>query len=160
MRILGIDPGLTTCGWGVVDHGKTVSSVAYGAFTQPAGEKDTASRLAVLHNNIAGLVEKFRPDCLAVEDLFFAANRKTAKNVLQARGVILLIAGQKNIGVVELTPLEVKRLLTTFGTASKHQVQRAVKLFLHLKSIPEPPDAADALAIAFVATLKKRSMRS
>ena len=148
MLTLGIDPGTATLGWGFVEEdGAGLNLVCYGCVkTSP---KSTASeRLGILHSEIKSLVKKHKPDCLAVERLFFGANAKTAISVGQARGVVLLVAAEEGLPVAEYTPLEVKMAATGYGRADKNQMQQMVKALLKLDAIPKPDDAADALAVA------------
>ncbi len=148
MIILGIDPGLATLGWGVIKKEGAVSTVVdYGHISTAKGTP-MADRLLEIHNDLTGLIEKFKPDEAAVEELFFYNNQKTAIDVAQARGVILLTLEQNRVTVAGYTPLEVKQALTNYGAADKRQVQDMVRILLNLKDIPKPDDAADALAIA------------
>lgn len=148
MRVLGIDPGLATTGWGVVEKNKSqLSMVEYGVIetsTKLAHEK----RLVFIHQSLLNLIKKYKPVRVAVEQLFFYKNVKTATKVGEARGVILLAIAQSGLVLDELTPLQVKQTVTSYGRADKQQVQKMVKLILGLKQIPKPDDAADALAIA------------
>ena len=148
MVILGIDPGLATIGWGVIKkEGATVTPIDYGHIST---DKNLAfsERLLEIHHDLVALIEKFQPTEAATEELFFYNNQKTAIDVAQARGVILLTLRQYQVTVAGYTPLEVKQALTNYGAADKRQVQEMVKILLHLKEIPRPDDTADALAIA------------
>jgi crossover junction endodeoxyribonuclease RuvC len=146
--VLGIDPGTAITGYGLVrGQGETVSLVEYGTITTPAGEP-LAARLVLLYRGLLDLIERHRPDAVAVEELFFAQNTRTALAVGQARGVILLAAANAGLPVHEYTPLQVKRALTGYGRAEKAQVQQMVRWLLQLDHIPQPDDAADALAVA------------
>ena len=148
MIILGIDPGLATMGWGVIKSEKGQSSVIdYGAVLTPKDES-LPVRLALLEKGVNQLVEKFRPDEIALEELFFNTNITTGINVAQARGVILLTCVKACGRLYEYTPLQIKQALTGYGRAEKNQIQAMVQTFLGLKSIPKPDDAADALAVA------------
>ena len=153
MRVLGIDPGFATIGYGVVDHGEDKRNVAvdYGVITTPKDES-IAVRLAMIYEGMNGIIEKFRPDCIAVEELFFAKNVTTGINVAHARGVILLACVQQCGRLYEYTPLQIKQALTGYGRAEKMQIQQMVKLYLDLPKIPRPDDAADALAVALTHT--------
>lgn len=148
MIIMGIDPGVARVGWAAVEEltGKH-RVLAYGCITT---DKSSAlpDRLMQIHGSLIQLFKKYQPDSVAVEDLFFATNAKTAIMVGQARGVILLTSAQASIPVVSYTPLGVKLAITGNGNAEKNQVQRMVTRLLHLKEIPTPDDTADALAIA------------
>lgn len=156
MKILGIDPGIARVGWGVIsfDNNKTIP-IDYGCFTT---EKETGeeTRLAQIFDYMVMLIDKHKPDMVSVEKLFFAANAKTALVVGQARGVILLAAGRRNVPVKSFTPLEVKMALTGYGRADKTQIQRMVQSMLSLAKIPQPDDTADALAIAITCSVTKK----
>lgn len=148
MKILGIDPGIATIGVGLIDYqNKKVSLDAYDCL-QTKKSNDAAQRLAELFDKLSKLIKKYRPDLIAVEEIFFFKNLKTVIGVSQARGVILLAAAKQNIKTCEYTPLQVKQALTGYGRADKKQIQQMVKNILSLKEIPKPDDAADALAIA------------
>ena len=148
MRILGIDPGFAIVGCGIVDYiGNKFSVVDYRAVTTKAGGK-LENRLKSIYDGICDLIDQYSPECIAVEELFFNTNAKTAIQVGQARGVILLAAVNKGLEVFEYTPLQVKQAVVGYGRAEKIQVQQMVKSILNLKEIPKPDDVADALAIA------------
>ena len=142
------DPGLATTGWGVVTGTKSHPElVEYGVIKTPAGLAHE-QRLTLIHKSLFDLIKKYKPTKVAVEQLFFYKNVKTASKVGEARGVLLLAIAQSRLPLVEMTPLQVKQALTSYGRADKQQVQKMVKLVLRLKQIPKPDDAADALAIA------------
>ena len=148
MRILGIDPGLATMGWGVLDVEKgNARSVDYGVVLTPK-EESLPVRLAMLEEGVKKLIIKYKPDEISLEELFFNNNVKTAIDVAQARGVILLTCVKECGKLFEYTPLQIKQALTGYGRAEKIQIQMMVKTFLRLPSIPKPDDAADALAVA------------
>lgn len=148
MRILGIDPGIARVGWAVVEtHTPEPSPLSFGCITTDKEEKPDI-RLKKIHEAITLLCKKFRPDCMSVEELFFAANAKTAIGVGQSRGVILLAAAMAKIPVVSYTPLAVKRAITGDGSADKKQVSSMVVRILKLRHAPKLDDTADALAIA------------
>ena len=148
MRVLGIDPGLATTGYGcVVKEGNTLRMHRYGVFRTPAG-MDFSARLLSIHQQFRDLVDAWAPDAIAVEELFFSNNAKTAFLVGQARGVIVLGAGLLGLPVVSYTPPQIKLSVTGYGKADKHQVQDMVRRLLGLSELPKPDDAADALAIA------------
>ena len=148
MFVLGIDPGLTRCGYGaVVREGGELRAVAAGVLrTSP--DDDVAVRLAELQAGIAGLLAELRPDAVAVERLFFQANVRTAMSVGQASGVVLAEAAAAGCSVVQYTPNEVKSAVTGSGSAGKQQVNRMVQSLLGLTEPLQPTDAADALALA------------
>jgi crossover junction endodeoxyribonuclease RuvC len=146
--VLGIDPGLTRCGYGaVVREGGTLRAVAAGVVRTDVGA-DVAARLADLQAGIRALLLELAPDAVAVERLFFQANVRTAMSVGQASGVVLAEAAAAGCAVVQYTPNEVKSAVTGSGSAGKEQVQRMVQALLGLTETPKPPDAADALALA------------
>jgi len=147
MKILGIDPGTAIIGYGIINKGRRLELIDYGCIKTSAN-LSTAERLAVLSRELEKLLKKYKPSAVAVEDIFFFKNLKTAIKVSQARGVILFTAANSNIPIYEYTPLQVKQAVTTYGRAEKIQVQKMVKILLNLKEIPKPDDAADALAIA------------
>lgn len=148
MRIIGIDPGYAIVGFGIIeyDNGK-FKTVDYGAITTPAGI-DFNRRLETIYADMCEILDTYKPESLAIEKLYFQNNQKTAIDVAEARGVILLSAVQRNILIREYTPLEVKKSITGYGQAVKKQVQEMTKRVLHLPAIPKPDDTADALAIA------------
>jgi len=154
MIILGIDPGIATTGWGVVEkvpHGKVGKDFVmrdYGCVLTEAGLA-LEVRLAMLYKGVQEVLRENKPDAFVVEELFFNNNAKTALVVGQARGVILLAARHFGVPFFEYTPLQVKAALTGYGRAEKSQMQRMIQLILSLKEIPKPDDAADALAIAY-----------
>jgi crossover junction endodeoxyribonuclease RuvC len=148
MRILGVDPGLATVGFGIVDFdGNCFKTMEYGTVHSPAKAK-TPDRLKMIYDDMCYIIEKYKPDEVAIEELFFNANVKTAIAVGQARGVLILSAANQSIPVYEYTPLQVKQAVVGYGRAEKIQVQQMVKSILGLDRMPKPDDAADALAIA------------
>ncbi|OGY91812.1 MAG: crossover junction endodeoxyribonuclease RuvC [Candidatus Komeilibacteria bacterium RIFCSPLOWO2_02_FULL_48_11] len=148
MIILGIDPGIADTGYGVITkHGDDYAVIAYGSIKTPAKD-GLPARLQRLHRELRMLIKKHSPDIVAVEELFFSKNVKTAITVSHARGVILLTAREAGCLVREFTPLQVKQALVGYGRADKNQIQQMVKTILGLKEIPKPDDAADALAVA------------
>ena len=148
MRILGVDPGYAIVGVGTVDYeGNHFKVVDYGAITTEAGE-DMFDRLKAIYDEMTKLIEYVKPDAMAIEELFFQNNQKTAINVAQARGVLILAAKNHNIPVFEYTPLQVKQAVVGYGRAEKKQVQQMTKAILGLAEIPKPDDTADALALA------------
>jgi len=148
MRILGIDPGIARVGWAVIEtHTPEPAPISFGCITTEKDEKPE-DRLKQIHAAVTLLCRKFRPDCMSVEDLFFATNAKTAIGVGQSRGVILLAAAIAHIPVISYTPLAVKRAITGDGAADKKQVTAMVVRILKLKKAPSLDDTADALAIA------------
>ncbi|HUD20222.1 MAG TPA: crossover junction endodeoxyribonuclease RuvC [Patescibacteria group bacterium] len=148
MIIMGVDPGFARVGWAIIEHkASRITPKAYGCIETEKTET-LPNRLMITHNAIQTLIKRFSPDCMSVEELYFATNAKTAISVGQARGVILLAAAQKNIPVVSYSPLTIKRTICGDGKADKSQIGRMVTKILKLKEIPKPDDTADALAIA------------
>ncbi len=148
MRVFGIDPGYAIVGCGVVDcaRGK-YRMVEYGAITTPAG-MEMGQRLVTIYDQLAFALDKYRPEAVAIEQLFAIHNQTTVMGVAQARGVILLACQQRDLPVFEYTPMQVKMAVVGYGNAEKHQVMEMTKNLLGLSEIPKPDDAADALAIA------------
>ncbi|HBV57744.1 MAG TPA: crossover junction endodeoxyribonuclease RuvC [Candidatus Magasanikbacteria bacterium] len=150
-RILGIDPGFGRMGFGIIDVacGK-MEMVNYGCWETHKGE-EFSERIFCLIKLLRKLIKKYRPTAVALEELFFFKNLKTAINVAQARGAVMLQIKESKLPLVELTPLQVKQSLTSYGRADKKQMQKMVQVILKIKEIPKPDDAADALAIAIAA---------
>lgn len=148
MRILGIDPGFAIIGIGIIEYtGNRFKVIEYTKITTEA-HTDFPERLKCIFNQLNCIIDKYSPDVIAVEELFFNNNAKTAINVGQGRGVILLSGALKNIPVYEYTPLQIKQAVVGYGRATKDQVQQMVKVLLNLEKIPKPDDVADALAVA------------
>ena len=148
MIILGIDPGYAIVGYGVLEYkNNKFRVIEYGAITTDAS-MDMFDRFKSIYDDICEVMERTKPDFMAIEELFFNSNQKTAINVAQARGVILLAAMNLGIQIFEYTPLQVKQAVAGYGRAEKKQVQQMVKLLLGLKEVPKPDDTADAVAIA------------
>lgn len=148
MRVLGIDPGTATTGYGLVEEsGGDLKAVAFGAIRTPAGQPLPA-RLQLIYRAVADLAAEWKPTGTAVEELFFSRNVRTAMGVGQARGVILLALADAGLAVAEYTPSAIKQAVTGYGNADKAQMQEMVRLLLGLAEIPRPDDAADALAVA------------
>lgn len=154
MVIIGVDPGVAITGYGIIKESKKkrgkkgiFNCLAYGSIrTDPSFPP--AERLKKINKELNKLIKKHQPEALAVENVYFFKNLKTAMPVSQAKGVILLAAANKNIPVYEFTPLQIKMLVTGYGRAEKKQVQEMIKAELNLKEVPKPDDAADALAVA------------
>ncbi len=155
MKILGIDPGTATTGYGVIKvkkRGDKLACLDYGSIiTSPA--LNLCDRLKKIEKEVNKLINRFQPQILAVEKLYFFKNSKTMVSVSQAKGVILLAAAKKKVPVVEFTPLEVKMTIVGYGRAKKIQIQKMIQLLLDLEELPKPDDAADALALAVCAHL-------
>ena len=148
MRILGIDPGYGITGFGIVDAQRNnFRLLQYGAITTPPGA-DFSARLEMIYEDMRELLQVCKPDCVAIEELFFGQNVTTGIGVAQSRGVILLAIRQAGLPVYPYKPMQVKQSVVGYGNATKHQVQDMTKRILHLNATPKPDDAADAIAIA------------
>ncbi len=148
MIILGVDPGTAITGYGVLQSdGEDLRTIAYGAITTPA-DWPMPRRLQHVYQELSALIAKHKPTDAVVEKLFFSKNVRTALSVGQARGVALLAAAQAGLAIHEYTPLQIKQAVVGYGRAEKQQIQQMVKMLLQLDSIPQPDDAADALAVA------------
>ena len=149
MIILGIDPGLATLGYGVIEKDARGNSKAvdYGVILTPK-EEALPVRLALLEQGLTKVLDKYRPDEIAIEELFFSKNITTGIAVAHARGVTLLTCAKHSGRLYEYTPMQIKQALTGYGKADKQQMQSVVTSLLKLKSVPKPDDAADALAVA------------
>lgn len=148
MVILGIDPGYAIVGWGVIEYAHSRFRVmGYGAITTEA-ETPFPQRLQIIYNDMCYLFEKYKPDAMSMEKLFYNSNQKTVIDVAQARGVITLAAQMYQKDIFEYTPLQVKQSVTGYGRAEKKQVMEMTKNILSLPSVPKPDDTADALAMA------------
>ena len=157
MIILGIDPGVAQVGYGVIEKKNRRSDpclVVYGCI-KTKKNKEFSKRLFEIYQDLKKIIKKYKPDLLAIENIYFAKNTKTAINVGKVIGIILLAAEEAKLSLFETSPLQVKQALTTFGRADKKQVQEMVKIFLKMKEIPKSDDAADALAIALTAVQYK-----
>ncbi len=148
-RVIGFDPGFAIVGYGVLDYEdfRNVRVVDYGVITTPK-EESFPVRLALIYKGVQELIEKYKPDEVAVEELFFNTNITTGINVAHARGVLLLAAIHHCGCLYEYTPLQIKQAMTGYGKATKKQIQEMVRVYLALSKIPNPDDAADALAVA------------
>jgi crossover junction endodeoxyribonuclease RuvC len=148
VRIFGIDPGSERTGYGCVEsRGSTLRLIGCGAVTSST-LTPFPDRLLAIHQQLAALLQEHEPDYVAIEDLFFATNVRSALKLGHARGVAMLAAVEAGVPVVEYTPAEIKRAVVGYGRAEKRQVQQMVKLLLGLAEVPAPHDAADALAVA------------
>ena len=148
MKIFGIDPGSERTGYGCVESiGSRQHIVSSGAITSPAGAS-FPEKLRQIHHRLSAILAECAPDCVAIENLFHAANVRSALKLGHARGVALLAASEAGLPVVEYAPTEIKRAVVGYGRAEKHQVQQMIKLLLGLDAVPSPHDAADALAVA------------
>jgi len=148
MIVMGIDPGYAITGYGIVEKiGNNFKLIDYGAVTTDAGV-DFPKRLDILYSGLTDIINKYNPEIIGMEELFFNKNIKTAIAVGQGRGVAVLAVQRAGKPLYEYTPLQVKQAVVGYGRAEKMQVQKMVQIMLKLKSIPKPDDAADALAVA------------
>ena len=148
VRILGVDPGYAIVGFGVLDYdGLRFTPVEYGAVLTEAGTP-FPERLKAIHHDMEFIFEKYKPNCMAIEKLYFNTNHTTGIDVAQARGVTVLSAAERGVPMFEYTPLQVKSAVVGYGKAEKKQVMEMTRQLLGLAQIPKPDDAADALAIA------------
>ena len=148
MRVLGIDPGSETTGWGVVEgDGRRYRLVEYGTVMASPRER-FAARLLKVSEGLEAVIARLKPDACAVEEAFFAVNVKTALKLGQVRGVVLVAAERASLDIFEYSPRLIKQTVVGYGNAEKHQVQEMVRVLLSLASVPSPHDASDALAIA------------
>src|SRR5690554_811881 len=148
MVIMGIDPGIAIVGYGIVNYtGNKFVPIDYGAI-KTCSSMELSQRLLCIFNGLEEIIEKYAPDAISIEELFFNKNIKTALTVGQGRGVAVLAAARSNVEVFEYTPLQVKQSVVGYGRAEKSQVQQMIKIILNLEKIPKPDDVADALAVA------------
>lgn len=157
MRILGIDPGTGILGFGVIDvaNDGSIALVDAGVIRTPVKEDD-AVRLLTIFEELQDIIAQNKPTIMSVEKLFFARNVTTAMTVAQARGVVLLLGQQNQMELHEFTPMQIKQAITGYGKADKKQMQEMVRTLLKLKEIPQPDDAADALAAAITCAMSRR----
>ena len=148
MRILGVDPGTVTMGYGVIERaGDDIALVDYGALRSPA-RSPIGERLSYLYGRLSEIISHYQPDVVAIEQPFMAKNVKSALAVGKAQAVAILAAANKKIAIHEYTPAEIKQRVADYGASSKEQIQEMVRLQLGLAEVPQPNDAADALAVA------------
>ena len=160
MRILGIDPGYGIIGFGLVEGNRSqFQLLRCGAITTPAGA-DFSARLEMIYEDMRQLLDVCKPDCVAIEELFFGQNVTTGIGVAQSRGVILLAIRQAGLQVTAYKPMQVKQSVVGYGNATKHQVQDMTRRILNLQKMPKPDDAADAIAIALCHARSSTSMLS
>jgi len=156
MRVLGVDPGTRVCGYGVIDvNGAELRTIDFGV-VRAAERKPLPERLKIIHEGLASVIAQHRPDVVAVEGAFHGVNARTAIKIGEGRGVALLAAAAAGLEVAEYAPATVKKAVAGMGGADKNQVQQMVRVELGLRDVPEPDDAADALAIAICHCHRKR----
>lgn len=148
MRILGVDPGFAITGYSIIDYiGNKFKLIDSGAVLTKAGESFPL-RLSKIYTDLGEIIDKYQPDAISVEELFFNNNVKTAINVAQARGIVLVVGCKKNIPTFEYTPLQVKQAVVGYGRADKIQVQKMVQTILKVDKLPKLDDITDSMAIA------------
>ena len=158
MRVLGIDPGTGRLGWALVEGNRAKQTLLVCGCFETKVNGVAAKRLAEISYFIEELVEKYKPDEAAVEDLFFFKNAKTVIRVSESRGVVVAGIARQSIPVFDYTPLQVKQTVTGYGRAEKAQVQKMMKAILHLETVPKPDDAADAVAVGVTHLLFNRQL--
>lgn len=156
MHILGIDPGLATVGYAVIDaQDRSCKLLEYGCIKTAAG-MPLPERLLLIYKELTGIIEQFQPEEMAIEELFFSKNVTNGLLVSQARGVEILCAVQQGIPVYEYKPMHIKQAITGYGRADKKQMQLNIKMLFSMRDIPKPDDAADAIAVAFCHAMSHR----
>ncbi len=159
-KILGIDPGFATIGFGFIAADRqNVQMLRYGAITTPAG-MEFAQRLGLIYDDMTELLGLLQPDVVSIEELFFNTNITTGIQVAHGRGVVLLACQKFGVPIFEYTPLQVKQAVAGYGRADKHQVMEMTKRLLHLQKTPKPDDAADGLALALCHARSSTSLLS
>ena len=148
MIILGLDPGYAIVGYGVIEYkANKFNVIDYGAITT-SKDNELNDRLLQIYNELCVILDKYHPQALSIEQLFFNTNATTAIGVAEARGICILAAKQRGMDIAEYTPLQVKQSVTGYGKAIKQQVQEMTRMLLNLRAVPKPDDTADALAVA------------
>ena len=156
VKILGIDPGFARVGWGVLEVQNSEFRIQNYGCVETSKDSNPQERLVDVYEQVLKITKKYKPDVLAIEELFFTSNAKTAFKVGEARGVIILAGAMQKIPVFSYTPLQVKMAITGYGRAEKTQIGQMVKTLLKLKEIPKPDDVTDALAVALTHAFTKR----
>lgn len=159
MRILGVDPGIARCGWGVLEVQNSEFRIQNYGCIETSKDSDSYERLVDVYEQVLKIVKKYKPDALAIEELFFTSNAKTAFKVGEARGVIILASAMQKIPVFSYTPLQVKIAVTGYGNADKGQVGRMIRAILKLKEIPKIDDTADAIAVALTHAFTNKKLK-
>jgi len=152
MVILGIDPGTSRMGYGLIKKGRGITTLDYGIISSPENIPQE-QKLLIISKELRKIFRKYNPQYIAIEKLFFFKNLKTVMTVSEAKGIVLLEAARRKIKIIQLSPLQIKNAISGYGRASKKQMQQMIKERLKLKEIPKPDDAADALSVAFCALL-------
>ena len=148
MKIIGIDPGMAIVGYGIIDTGNNKPELITSGSIQTNKDLPDSKRLAEIFNDLSSIIEKYKPDCASVENLFFFKNQKTVIPVAEARGVILTVLEKYDIPSFSYTPMEVKQVMTGYGRAEKKEVEQMVKIALETDTLPKLDDTVDAIAIA------------
>lgn len=156
MRVLGIDPGYARVGWAILTINNSQLTINNCGCIETSKDKDSQERLADVYKQVCSLIKKYQPDVLAIEELFFTNNAKTAFKVGEARGVITLAGAMQKIPIASYTPLQIKIAVTGYGHADKPQVGRMVKAILKLKELPKLDDTVDAIAVALTHSFAKK----
>lgn len=159
MVILGIDPGIGRCGWGIIKNTNNKPVVVDCGCIETKANGIIHERLLIIGEELDKLIKKYHPDTLSIEDIFFGANSKTALLVGQARGVVLFVAAKNDLSISSYTPLQVKIALTGYGRAEKSQISRMVKVILGLEKMPKLDDTTDALAIALTEAFSSKMQK-
>ena len=147
MIILGVDPGTASTGYGLINTGKNLEFIGCDCI-HTSSEMEMVDRLKIIYQKVIEIIDRYHPREVAIEQIYFSKNTKTALSIGQARGVIMLAAANKGARIFNYAPLEVKQTIAGYGRATKHQIQHMVKDLLHLPSVPRSHDSADALAVA------------
>ncbi|HMI29651.1 MAG TPA: crossover junction endodeoxyribonuclease RuvC [Gaiellaceae bacterium] len=159
MKVIGIDPGTASCGYGIVhENDGRLEAIGHGSWTTPAGER-LELRLKTIYDGVADLIEAHRPDAVAVEESYVGADARTALSVGQARGAVMVAAANAGVECAEYPPARVKQVVCGYGRAEKQQVQKMVKAILSLHTLPTPTHASDALAVAICHALAPPLLR-
>ena len=148
MKILGIDPGMAIVGYGLIEVENSEITLLTSGSIQTDKKLSDSKRLLEIYNDLTTIVEKYKPDCASVEELFFFKNQKTVIPVAEARGVIITVLEKFNVPIYSYTPMEVKQVLTGYGRAEKKEVEQMVKITLNSDNLPKLDDTVDAIAIA------------
>jgi crossover junction endodeoxyribonuclease RuvC len=159
MRILGVDPGTIVLGYGLIESNRDEMELVHFGAIRCDARSDMSERLFFLHTEFSSVVRSFAPDVMAVETPFVGENVKSALAIGKAQAIVLLIAAQNKIPIYEYSPRQIKQHVADYGASSKEQIQEMVKMLLDLDEIPQPSDAADALAVA-ICHLRENSLRA
>jgi crossover junction endodeoxyribonuclease RuvC len=159
MRVLGIDPGTGRMGWAIVEGNRSKQALVACGCAETKANGDPALRLVELYRSIEKVIEEYKPESAAVEDLFFFKNAKTVIGVAEARGMVVTLCGLQDLAVYDYTPLQVKQTITGYGRAEKQQVQLMVRTMLKMKETIKPDDAADAVAVGLTHLIFNQVLR-